>query len=177
MSLATASSAMRRALALSGEPSTYSQPACCGATVSFTASNSPEAVSTAVARKPGPTRVIDCSIRDPSLDAKTFHSASDCTQDSAYLIPGTVFASSQSERRKAAFSSMGTVNGSRSSGERHASVTTGVGASSKGRSLARAFAFAAATARVAASSAAAPSTRDAAAKPQAPPASTRTPIP
>src|SRR5215472_8994190 len=95
-SLRTASSATERASRFMGELVTYSQPPWVPGSSWRRDSNSPLAASTAVARNPGWMRLMVCSMSDPSVEAKSFHSLSDLHHASAYLMPGTALASCQS---------------------------------------------------------------------------------
>ena len=117
------------------------------------------------------------SIREPSVEAKNFCSFCKARLELAKLMPFACMAASFIVSRNAILRSVGTSKGSCSKLLRQVAVTRGAGASSTGVRWKTALARAMATARSVMLSTAAGVTSGLAAKPQAPPTSTRTPKP
>ena len=121
--------------------------------------------------------MMSCSTCAPSELANSFHSPSPWNQEKQCLIPGTLSSAPLIVSSRSDFSASGILNGFRSSGVCQVSTAALTGASCTGRCSSGALALAISTASWAARSAAAGATCEAALKPQAPPAITRTPSP
>ena len=113
----------------------------------------------------------------PSVDANTFHSELPAYHELTNFTPGTFIAAALIASKSSALSSSGILNGSLVSGVCHTSTFGVTGARLTGLASNIAFASAIPTACLASRSASATVTAGEAAKPHAPFAITRTPMP